>query len=86
MLEEGFEIPKAQVYFIYDFSEMDDLCMILDSLSDKLDRQNFFLISKGDRIDFLIRKKYKKFWITNGFLECGELKIYSSKINLNRSF
>lgn len=85
VLEDDFVLPKAQVYFIYDFSEMDDICQVLDQLSERMREENFFLISRGERINFLIEKKYKEFWKTGGFLECGELKIYSSSIKFNRS-
>lgn len=84
VLEENFKLPHAQVYFIYDFSELDDICTILDQLSDRFNQDNFFLISRGERIDFLIERKYKEFWKANGYLTCGELKIYSSTVDLNR--
>lgn len=82
VLEKDFVLPKAEVYFMYDFSEKEDICKILDILSTRLTDDNFFLITKGDRIDFLLEKKYKEFWSSNGFLSSGDLKIYSSRINL----
>lgn len=82
VLEEGFTLPHAQVYFIYDFSELDDICQILDQLSARLGKEDFFLISRGDRTSFLLEKKYKEFWRANGFWESGELKIYSSNVKL----
>lgn len=82
VLEDDFELPKAQVYFIYDFSEMMDICKILDVLVSRINDYNFFLITKGDRVDYLLNKKYKQFWMANGFLNSGELKIYSSLVDL----
>ncbi|WP_412474244.1 hypothetical protein [Halobacteriovorax sp. YZS-1-1] len=84
VLEEDFVLPKAQVYFIYDFSEMQDISDILDELVTRIDDYNFFLITKGERVDYLIEKKYKQFWIANGFLSSGELKIYSSITDLTK--
>ena len=78
VLDDDFELPKAQVYFIYDFSEMSDICQILDQLVKRLSDYSFFLITKGERVDYLIGRKYKQFWLANGFLTSGELKVFSS--------
>lgn len=82
VLEEGFTLPKAEVYFIYDFSEITDISKILDQLKSRIHVEDFFLITKGDRMDQLLEVKYKPFWITNGILKIGDLKIYSSNTNL----
>lgn len=82
VLEEKFILPQAQVYFIYDFSEAEDICKILDELVSRIEEYNFFLITKGDLVDYLLEKKYKQFWQTNGYLSSGEIKIYSSNTDL----
>ncbi len=82
VLEQGFRLPSAEVYFIYDFSDLNDLTEILDVLESRIEEDSFFLIVKGDMINYLMTKKYKKFWRKNGFINTGELKIYSSKVNL----
>ncbi|MGB0453427.1 MAG: hypothetical protein ACPGJV_06905 [Bacteriovoracaceae bacterium] len=76
VLDDNFELPDAQVYFIYDFSEYNDICTILDLLSLKVGRLKFFLISKGEQLDFLISKKYRDFWKTHSLVSIGDLKIY----------
>lgn len=78
VLEDGFDIPDAEVYFIYDFSEKEDLCQILDKLVKKAKKKKFYLITHGDRIDFLLEKKYKMFWNKNGFIALDNLRIYQS--------
>ena len=83
VLDDAFLLPKAQIYFIYDFSEMEDLCVILDELMSRAKDYQFFLITVGDRVDYLIERKYKPFWKTNGFIKQGALKIYSSINNIN---
>ncbi len=83
VLEDSFDLPVAQVYFIYDFSEMQDICVILDELVSRVNDYQFFLITVGDRVDYLIERKYKSFWKTNGFIKQGALKIYSSLANIN---
>ncbi len=34
-------------------------------------------------MDFLMMRKYKQFWNINGYKSLGELKIFSSRTNLN---
>src|SRR5690606_9810842 len=80
VLEGNFELPNAEVYFIYDFSEIEDIEKILDQLLAKKENQRFFLIAKGDRISFLLNGKYKNFWNSNEFLSSGELKIYNFSV------
>ncbi|MGI4992084.1 hypothetical protein ACRXCV_05615 [Halobacteriovorax sp. GFR7] len=84
VLDEEFSLPKAQVYFIYDFSEIEDISKILDELVSRINEYSFFLITKGDRTDFLLERKYKQFWKANGVLSSGELKIYSSNVDLKK--
>lgn len=82
VLTDGFRIPSADIYFLYDFSEIGDLCIILDQLSSYMKNNNFFVITKGDRLNYLIEKRYKEFWRVNHFIKVGELKIYSSFVGL----
>lgn len=82
VLEEGFTLPKADLYFIYDFSEMSDICIILDQLNERVEKESFFLIAKGERVNKLLEINYHNIWIKNGCREVGDLKIYSTQVNL----
>lgn len=82
VLVDDYQLPDAQVYFIYDFSEVEDLNIIMRQLSERKKTESFFLITRGDRIDSLLANKYKNFWSSNGHVQCGALKIYSSTNNL----
>lgn len=82
VIKDDFRLPFADIYFLYDFSEIDDICIILDQLSSLMENNNFFIITKGDRLNYLIKRKYKQFWLTNHFIEVGDLKIYSSFVEL----
>lgn len=84
VLDDDFVLPKAQVYFIYDFSEMEDISKILDELLTRMNEYSFFLITKGDRVDYLLNRKYKQFTQANGVLDTGQLKIYSSHTDMNQ--
>jgi 16S rRNA G527 N7-methylase RsmG len=85
VLEDDFQLPAAQIYFIYDFSETEDLVDILEQLLLNKSREPFFLITHGERIDYLMNGKYREFWNKNGFLKMGNIKIYSSKFDIKRS-
>lgn len=78
ILEESFEIPKADIYFIYDFSDPHDLRVILKKLSAKLFEDNFFLVAKGEGIRSLIQLKYPEFWSCNGVIHEEKWSLYSS--------
>lgn len=78
VLDQDFRLPDAEVYFIYDFSEREDIRIMLDQLSKKLDHKRFYLITKGERVDSLLTKQYQEFWKTKGFIKSGDLKIYCS--------
>lgn len=76
VLEIEFELPEAQVYFIYDFSEMSDICQILDILVERSKKYQFYLIARGDRMEYLINKKYNGTWLKHDFISVRDLKIY----------
>lgn len=76
VLEDAFIIPEANIYFIYDFSEQEDINIILKKLSKK--KSKHFLILKGERTLSLLNKHYQTFWKPYGFSNNKELNIYSS--------
>lgn len=79
VLEQDFILPQAEVYFIYDFSEIEDVYEILETLSRRVDEYEFYLIIRGDRVDRLLKNKFKNIWRSFIFLESSDLKIYTSK-------
>lgn len=76
VLANDYQIPQAQIYFIYDFSEADDICQVLDILQSRMREKTFYLITRGERVDFLLEKKYKSFWRGRGFKAFNDLKVY----------
>ena len=79
VLEEGFDLPDADIYFIYDFSEKDDINQVLRSLKSRQDRLKFYLIIRGDRIDRLINTKFKHVWGHYADIGSSDLKVYGPK-------
>lgn len=76
-----FSFPEGDVYFMYDFSEIEDLSYILDQILLKMCDKKYFMITKGDRLKHLMSGRYKEFWANNSYKEFGELRIYSSHYN-----
>lgn len=78
VLEEDFVLPEAQIYFIYDFSEQEDISLILRQIESRTHSKEYFLITKGDRIDSLIDKKYS-FKNFKFFKKYKDMTIYQSQ-------
>lgn len=79
VLDSDFDLPDADIYFIYDFSEQEDIFQILQTLSTRIKSKKFFLITKGERIDYLMKRKYKHIWRLKVSLDTTDLKIYTSR-------
>lgn len=79
---KDFTIPKADVYFIYDFSSIAEQIQILNLFSDMLHEDKFFLVARGHGIRSLIQNKYKEFYVCNGVIHKENYSIYSSHIDL----
>lgn len=79
VLTGEFELPEADVYFIYDFSESGDLDMILKHLDKMRERREFFLIAKGTRLASLMATKYTSYKKELEIKSQTDLTVYSSK-------
>ena len=82
VLLDTFELPEADVYFIYDFSDPDDVQVILKQLSARIYRDRFFLIARGKGIRSLIQVKFPEFWAAHGAKHENEWSLYSSFCDL----
>ncbi len=80
VLNDSFEIPAADIYFIYDFSEREDINIMLRKLNETMRGRDFFLITKGDRIDYLMKYKFSRDWTIFSNVDETNLKIYKSTI------
>ncbi|WP_157765645.1 class I SAM-dependent methyltransferase [Halobacteriovorax marinus] len=81
VLDHGFELPQADVYFIYDFSEEEDISQILLILQKQVQRKKSYLITRGDRIDNLMKYKFKHAWKMVFRLDSSDLKVFISRKN-----
>lgn len=83
ILEENFQMPSADLYFIYDFSDPQDLRLILKRLAAKIFKDRFFIVAKGEGIRSLIQLKFPEFWASHGVVHQKQWSLYSSFCNLN---
>ena len=60
VLDSEFEFPKAQIYFIYDFSDSADVSYVLKKIiQDK--EKSFYLIAHGERTLNLLNQQFHSF-------------------------
>ena len=81
ILDDNFKIPEADIYFIYDFSEVDDLNKILLRLRKISEKKDFYLIAKGERVHYLINRKFKDFRSVNFANDDEFWSIFTTKKN-----
>ncbi len=63
ILDDDFELPKSDLYFIYDFSRIADLKKILNKISEKAYSEKFVLVARGDEVRSLIQLYYPIFQV-----------------------
>lgn len=83
ILSEDFDLPKADLYFIYDFSDQNDQKVILDQLSQMMDHQRFFMVVRGKSMRSLIQYKYPEFYRGYTPFHSENWSIYSSWCDVN---
>lgn len=82
ILDNDFKLPSADIYFIYDFSDPMDVRKILSQLSNKLYKERFFIVAKGEGIRSLIQLKFPEFWASHGAIHRKNWSLYSSFCDL----
>lgn len=75
-------IPNADLYFIYDFSEYEDVRKLLNIFSKKMYKDRFFIVARGEGIRSMIQLKYPEFWAAHGAIHSKKWSIYSSFTDL----
>lgn len=76
VLSEDFELPQAEIYFLYDFSREEDVSKLLKILSSRIRKYSFSLIVSGDRVTKLLKTTYSKFWKHSFPVEESKLSVY----------
>lgn len=73
ILSSDFTLPKADVYFIYDFGNIHDIHQALRLIVTTMQTDMFFLVVRGDRVDSILNNpnqrnvRWTRFATTTGF-------------------
>lgn len=73
-----FELKEFDLYFIYDFSDTQDLKVILKKLEEKFLERNFFIIARGRAIRSLIQYHFPVFWAQGNAFHQENWSLYKS--------
>lgn len=79
VLDIDFEIPSADAYFIYDFSEKEDVDIILSQLRDKVKQSPAYLLTAGDGVNALVDQRYRSIWKRVATNDTLSIRIYTTK-------
>ena len=77
VLDPEFDIPNADIYFIYDFSEKEDITEVLLKIG-KSNKIKKILISQGDRVSALMTKTFSPSWTKVHTMKKSGITIYES--------
>ncbi|WP_155897212.1 hypothetical protein [Bacteriovorax sp. BSW11_IV] len=61
ILDNDFPVPQADVYFIYDFSEVDDIRHIIYRIEQTYPENDYYIVARGERVNQALRYKYSVF-------------------------
>lgn len=61
ILDDDFSVPLADVYFIYDFSEVDDIRHIIYKIEQTHPNKEYYIVAKGERVNQALKYKYNVF-------------------------
>lgn len=79
ILDVGFVLPEAQVYFIYDFGEISDIQRALSMILLRMASKQFYLVVRGERVEALLNQQValNQNWRAVGVVSI--LKIFAPK-------
>ena len=78
VLSKDFVIPNANVYFIYDFSEQEDILFILKKLSIRNKMNSAYLVARGKRLEYLLKFEFNRVWTNLPSYNTDDLRVYIS--------
>lgn len=83
ILSEKFKFPKANVYFVYDFSDLSSIESMTRKFVDLFDKDQVFLVVRGKAMRSLIQAQYRELYALNGAIHTDNWSIYSSHVDLD---
>lgn len=79
----NFEQMIADIYFVYDFSDLKNIKFLLKQLCKKYTNDEpFFLIARGKAVRSLIIHEFREFYALNGVIHGKEWSLFSSHMSL----
>lgn len=82
IMDFDFQFPKADVYFVYDFSDIASIKKMIEKFTELFDSQKLFLVVRGKAMRSLIQNQYRELWALNGAIHTENWSIYSSFVDL----
>jgi hypothetical protein len=82
IVQNNFKMAQADLYFIYDFSDPQDLRSLLEHFSKMWDQRKFFMVARGKALRSLIQNKYPHFHLCFRPMHTENWSIYSSFCDL----
>jgi 16S rRNA G527 N7-methylase RsmG len=82
IMDVNFHFPKADVYFIYDFSDLASIKKMVAKFTEIFNQENLFLVVRGKAMRSLIQNQYRELWALNGAIHTENWSIYSSFVDL----
>ncbi|MDH5582184.1 MAG: hypothetical protein OEY33_09795 [Bdellovibrionales bacterium] len=76
ILSDDFILPEADVYFIYDFSDREDIKKAIMLICKRMKSKKFFLFARGDSVESILKKKINFILSKTRYLPDSLIRIY----------
>ncbi len=84
VLNLDFDKLRADIYFVYDFSDIKNIKFLLKQLCQKYSNDEpFFLIARGKAVRSLIIHEFRELYALNGVIHGEEWSLFSSHVSLD---
>ncbi len=81
--KNDFNLPRGDLYFVYDFSDLQSIKKLCQKISKEFDKHNIFLVVRGKAMRSLIQQQFRELWALNGTIHTENWSLYSSFIDLD---
>lgn len=71
-------LPLANLYIIYDFSHLEDIYFLIESLIQKNTNEKFLIAARGDQAPRIIQRSFKDLFVVAAPIHSSRWSLYSS--------
>lgn len=82
LIKTSFDVKKADLYFIYDFSDPGDLRKMLEIFSKRWGNEKFLIVARGKSLRSIIQNKFPEFHLCYAPFHTENWSVYSSYCDL----